>query len=327
MAPSPRKKKTPAKKPDKRLKMDHDLLRSVQHFERYKDSFMKGTIIQERFVDLVDLKDTFIPTCFEGKGWKKLLSGLPGVCEPLIREFYSNVKIREDELDCWVRGHEFILDAHDIDEVLSLEGLEEYEFINYKDRMLSLETVQNRIGRQRAGKCLNTTAFPVDMRCLTIITMNNLYPMKKLTTINNARAIFLMELKEKTFIDISSHIFDTIMDETKKTSRAKLIFPSLLMRIFRAKGIPIPQDLSLVPTPLAINKQTIIRNQVRLLGNVDEERAEQEKCDPMDTEAEAAGQSSTSRSRAKRNKASTSSAAPPDAFQIILERIDGLREV
>ena len=102
---------------------------------------MKGTIIKERFVDLVDLKDTFIPTCFEGRGWEKLLSGLPRVCKPLIKEFYSNVKIREDELDCWVRGHEFTLDAHDIDEVLGLEGLEEYEFINYKDRMLSLETV------------------------------------------------------------------------------------------------------------------------------------------------------------------------------------------
>ena len=203
-----------------------------------------------------------------------MLNSLPGVCKPLIREFYFNVKIREDEIDCWVRGHEFTLDAHDIDEVLGLEGLEEYEFINYKDRMLSLETVQNRIGGQIEGKCLNATAFPVDMRCLTIIMMNNLYPMKKLTTINNARAIFLMELKEKTFIDISSHIFDTIMDETRITSQAKLVFPSLLMRIFRAKGVPIPQDLSLMPTPSAINKQTIIRIQVRLPSDVDEEGAE-----------------------------------------------------
>ena len=104
--------------------------------------------------------------------------------------------------------------------------------------------------------------------------MNNLYPVKKLTTINNARAIFLMELKEKTFIDISSHIFDTIMDETRTNSRAKLIFPSLLMRIFKAKGILIPQDLNLMPTPLAINKQTIIRIQVQLPGDVDEEGAE-----------------------------------------------------
>ena len=145
MAPSLPKKKTPAKKADKRLKMDHNLFRSIQHFERYIDSFMKGTIIQERFIDLVDLKDTFIPTCFEGRSWEKLLSGLLGVCEPLIREFYFNVKIREDELDCWVKGHEFTLDAHDIDVVLNLEGLEEYEFTNYKDRMLSLEIVQNRI--------------------------------------------------------------------------------------------------------------------------------------------------------------------------------------
>ena len=68
MAPSTPKKKTPAKKADKQLKMDNNLFRSVQHFERYKDSFMKGTITQERFVDLVDLKDTFIPTYFEGRG-------------------------------------------------------------------------------------------------------------------------------------------------------------------------------------------------------------------------------------------------------------------
>ena len=99
------------------------------------------------------------------------------------------------------------------------------------------------------------------------------------------------------------------------------------MRIFRAKGVPIPQDLILMPTPSTINKQTIIRIQVRLPSDVDEEGAEQEEVDPMDTEIEAAGQFSTSRSRAKRNRASTSLATPPDVFQIILDRIDGLREV
>ena len=43
-----------------------------------------------------------------------------------------------------------------------------------------------------------------------------------------------------------------------------------------------------MPTPLAINKQTIIRIQVRLPGDVDEKEAEQEEGDPMDTEAKAA---------------------------------------
>ena len=67
-----------------------------------------------------------------------MLSDLPPVCEPLIREFYANAIIKEDELNFWIRGREFTLDAHDIDDVLGLEGLEDYEFTNYKDGMLSI---------------------------------------------------------------------------------------------------------------------------------------------------------------------------------------------
>ena len=163
------------------------------------------------------------------------------------------------------------------------------------------------------------------MRCLTTIMMFSLYPVRKLTTINNARAIFLMKLKEKTFIDISSHIFDTIVDETRTTSRPKLIFPNLLMRLFRAKGVVILQDISPMPTPSAINKLTIIKIQVRFPS--DEEEGDQGEGDPMETKIVAAGQASSSRSRGKRSRASTSSEVPPNAFQIILERIDGLREV
>ena len=74
-----------------------------------------------------------------------MLSDQLAVCEPLIRELYANAIIREDELNCWIRGHEFTLDAHDINEVLGLEGLEDHDFTNYKDKMLSIETVQNRI--------------------------------------------------------------------------------------------------------------------------------------------------------------------------------------
>ena len=211
--------------------------------------------------------------------------------------------------------------------MLGLEGLEDHDFINYKDRMLSIETVQQRIGGQREGRCLNTTAFPVDIRCLTIIMMFNLYPIKMLTIINNARAIFLMELKEKTFIDISSHIFDTIVDKTRTTSRPKLIFPSLLMRIFRKKGVIIPQDICPMSTPSAINKQIFKRISVCLLGEKDE--GDEGEGDPMETEAEAASQASTStpERRGKMARASTSLDIPPDSFQIILERLDGLREV
>ena len=80
-------------------------------------------------------------------------------------------------------------------------------------------------------------------------------------------------------------------------------------------------------TPLAINKQTFKRISVRLPGEEDE--GDEGEGVPMETEAKAAGQASTStpRRRGKRTRASTSSAIPPDAFQIILERLEGLREV
>ena len=79
-----------------------------------------------------------------------------------------------------------------------------------------------------------------------------------------------------------------------------------------------------MPTPSAINKLTITRIQVCLPG--DEDKGDQGEGEPMETEIEAAGEPSSSRGRGKRSRASSSLAVPPNAFQIILERIDGLRD-
>ena len=134
-----------------------------------------------------------------------------------------------------------------------------------------------------------------------------------------------MELQENTYIDISANALCIIVVETRTSSRPKLVLPSLLMSLFRAKGVDFPQDISLMPTPPAINALTIARIKVRLLG--DEEESDQAQVEPMDIETEAEGQPSSSRSRGKRSRASSSSVVPLDAFQIILERIDGLRDV
>ena len=62
------KKKTTTHKADKRKKMDNTRFRSTKHFGRYDQFFEKAPIIQERFVDLVDLRDYFIPGCFQDRG-------------------------------------------------------------------------------------------------------------------------------------------------------------------------------------------------------------------------------------------------------------------
>ena len=97
--------------------------------------------------------------------------------------------------------------------------------------MVSLESVQHRIGGHREGRSLNTTFFPPNLRCVAYIMLFNLYSVKKLSTINNARAIFLMELHEKIYIDISAHLYNIIVESTKTTSRSMLVVQSLIMRI------------------------------------------------------------------------------------------------
>ena len=54
---------------------------------------------------------------------------------------------------------------------------------------------------------------------------------------HNARAIFLMELLEKTYINIGAHVYSIIVKETRTTSRPKLVLPSLIMRILHEKYV------------------------------------------------------------------------------------------
>ena len=125
---------------DKRKGMDASLFLSTQHFEQYTRHFMIAPIIQERFVNLVDLKDYFILSCFAKRGWDRLLSDLPRVYDPLIREFYANAILQDEVIDCWLRGHKFTLEVEDIDEILGFEDVE-HDFTHFKDRMISIEMI------------------------------------------------------------------------------------------------------------------------------------------------------------------------------------------
>ena len=106
---------------DKRKSNDDSLFRSLQHFERYVLQFKTAPIIQERQVYLNDLKDSFIPSCFEGQAWDKLLGEVLRICDPLIKEFYANASLKEEHIECWVKGHEFTLYIEGIDAMLGFE--------------------------------------------------------------------------------------------------------------------------------------------------------------------------------------------------------------
>ena len=163
----------------------------------------------------------------------------------------------------------------DIDGVLGHENID-HDFTHFKDRLFSIETIQSHIGGVKEERCLNTNAFPLDFQCLTYIMVFSLYSVRKMSTINNARAIFLMELRENIFIYIDAYLFSILADATRTTLRPKLILPSLIMRILHEKGVETPQDISLMPIPPAINALIITMSKVRLLGDEEQVDPQQE---------------------------------------------------
>jgi len=137
----------------------------------------------------------------------------------LIREFYSNASLKEDHIECCIRGHAFTLDRGDFDGKLRHEEQDHEEFIPFKD----LELIQLCLGCYREGRCLNRIAFPPNLRYLAYIMMFNLYSVRKLTTINNARDIFLMEFRENIYIDIGAYLY-TIIAKLQRQPQGKSLF-------------------------------------------------------------------------------------------------------
>ena len=118
--------------------------------------------------------------------------------------------------------------------------------------------------------------------------MFNLYPVKKLSTINNARAIFLMELCETTYINISAHLYNIIAESTKTTSRSKLVVLNLIMRILHENGVETPQHIGPMPLTSLINSQTILRSRIQIPG--DEHAREPKEAPLVDIEIEVEGE-------------------------------------
>ena len=71
-------------------------------------------------------------------------------------------------------------------------------------------------------------------------------------------------------------MFSIIAEETRTTSRPKLVLFSLIMRILHEKGVETSQDRSLMSVPSIINVQIILRSRVRIPGDKEVDDPEQE---------------------------------------------------
>ena len=99
---------------------DPNLFRSYGAFQTYRNYFQDAPLLVERAVDQPSLRDTNIPIWFATKDWKFLLSTLKDAYENMVKEFYANANVNEEEIKFWVRGKSFSVRLMYLAEILHI---------------------------------------------------------------------------------------------------------------------------------------------------------------------------------------------------------------
>ena len=81
---------------------DPNKFKTYAAFQTHEKYFRDAKPLLERALDQLSLFDTNIPKWFATKDWNYPLSTLDDVYENLVKEFYANAIVEEDELKCWV---------------------------------------------------------------------------------------------------------------------------------------------------------------------------------------------------------------------------------
>ena len=219
-------------------------------------------MLVERAVDQPSLLDTKIPGWFANKDWNFLLSDLDEAYENLVKEFYANAIIEGKVLKCWVRGKIFSVTPIYLVEILHINRPVLPNPPVYDDLCLDEDLHRDALGRNlefsQNGNSISVSSLPSELRVLTIIMFNNLYPLSSIGYMNIRRAMFLHDLITDEKINIYAHIFHILCKTVARTnSRTCIPFYCLGSRILKLKGIHPLDDESPYMKPSPINIHTL----------------------------------------------------------------------
>ena len=108
------------------------------------------------------------------------------------------------------------------------------------------------------GKSISVASLSPELRLLTMIMCNNLYPLSSTWYMNLGRALFLHDLISDMEIDVCSHIFHIVAKTANRTaSRNCIPFWRLISQILKLKGVHPSEDEHLYLRPSPINIRTL----------------------------------------------------------------------
>ena len=177
---------------------DPNKFRTYAAFQTHEKYFRDAKPLCERAHDQSSLFDTDILKWFATKDWNYLLSTLDDTYENLVKEFYANAIVEEDELKCWVRGKTFFVTPAYLAEILHINRPMLRKPPVYDDLYLEEDLLRGALGKDLEfspnGNSINVSSLSPQLRVLTIIVFHNLYPLSSTGYMNLGRALFLHDL-------------------------------------------------------------------------------------------------------------------------------------
>ena len=137
-------------------------------------------ICLEKVVRMETLENISIPEVFKERNWTKLMNP---VFAEIIKEFFTNATVEGDHINCWVWQKEFIITRDSIQEFLEVRPPSQPIFVQYDDKLNSLEPMVELLGGFLKKKSMNTIPFNAEIRTLAYVMIHNLYPVTNLTTL------------------------------------------------------------------------------------------------------------------------------------------------
>ena len=218
-------------------------------FKTFSENFFRRGIHSERQVVLSDFADIGLTSIIHSRGWESLCD-VPITCPlMLIQEFYSNMHEIDRSVPLFftrVRGTRIPVTPQLVADVLRVPRI---EFPNYPScerlRTMSMDELMSSFcerptiwGERPFTPC---RPFAKGPRFMNMVMTFVLHPLSHYNSITEPRARFLLSLLEHLTIDFPSHFILSIIDVyLDSASRAKLIFPSAIIRILRHFSIPFP---------------------------------------------------------------------------------------
>ena len=131
--------------------------------------------------------------------------------ENLVKEFYANAIVEEEELKCWVKGKSFSVSVAYLAEIFDINRPMLKHSPVYDDLCPDEELLKNGLEQDLEfssnGNSVSLSSLPPKLRVLTIVMFHNLYPLSSTGYMNLGRALFLHDLISDVEIDICAHIF------------------------------------------------------------------------------------------------------------------------